>query len=121
MKKSLVAIILIVAAFLSSCQEKKSTNRIYVFSQPGCMHCEHAKSYMDRYYADYDIKDMNIREGNNMGYMLRYARKYKVPEQDLGTPFIVMGNNYVMGWGDDQQKQFNRYVKDFSPKAKPTK
>lgn len=118
MKKSFIALVLIFTAFLSACQEKKSTNRIYVFSQPGCMHCEHAKSYMDRYYANYDIKDLNIHEGNNMSYMLRYARKYKVRTQDLGTPFIVMGDNYIMGWGRDQEKKFNRYAKNFSPKPK---
>ena len=118
MKKAFLSIALILTVFLSACREKKTTNRIYVFSQPGCIHCEHAKSYMNRYYANYDIKDMNIREGNNMGYMLRYARKYKISEQNLGTPLIIMGDNYVMGWGTEQQKDFNRYVKNFTPKSK---
>lgn len=118
MKKAFLSIALILTVFLSACQEKKTTNRIYVFSQPGCVHCEHAKSYMNRYYANYDIKDMNIREGNNMGYMLRYARKYKISEQNLGTPLIIMGDNYVMGWGTEQQRDFNRYVKNFTPKSK---
>ena len=118
MKKAFLSIALILTVFLSACQEKKTTNRIYVFSQPGCIHCEHAKSYMNRYYANYDIKDMNIREGNNMGYMLRYARKYKISEQNLGTPLIIMGDNYVMGWGTEQQRDFNRYVKNFTPKSK---
>lgn len=118
MKKAFLSIALILTVFLSACQEKKTTNRIYVFSQPGCIHCEHAKSYMNRYYANYDIQDMNIREGNNMGYMLRYARKYKISEQNLGTPLIIMGDNYVMGWGTEQQRDFNRYVKNFTPKSK---
>ena len=117
MKKILMALFFVTAITLGGCQEKVSkTNRIYVFSQPGCSHCEHAKNYMDRYYKGYDIKDMNIREGNNMGYMLRYARKYKIPEQTLGTPLIIMGDNYIMGWGDDQQRKFNRYAKNFRPK-----
>ena len=63
---------------------------------------------------------MNIHEGNNMGYMLGYARKFKVSQQSLGTPFIVMGNQYIMGWGNQQVKDFNRYAKNFRPTMKQT-
>lgn len=117
MKRLLRGMLFVVMVMLSGCnEEQNATNRIYVFSQPGCGHCEHAKSYMSRYYQGYDIKEMNIREGNNMGYLQRYARKFKVPAETLGTPFIVMGDNYIMGWGENQQKQFNRYAKAFKPK-----
>lgn len=119
MKRFLTAAMLMVSLFLSGCNEEKtSTNRIYVFSQPGCGHCEHARAYMERYYQGYDIKELNIREGNNMGYLQRSARKFKVPAETLGTPFIVMGEHYIMGWGTEQQKEFNRYAKEFTPKDK---
>ncbi|MBR5154333.1 MAG: lipoprotein [Alphaproteobacteria bacterium] len=117
MKRILGLFILGLTLFLSACNEKTYTNRIYVFSQPGCGHCTNAHHYMARYYKDYDIKELNIREGSNMGYMLRYAKKFKVPEQTLGTPFIVMGDNYVMGWGSEQIKEFNKYAKSFKPKS----
>lgn len=116
MKRLFTALMLVVTLFLSGCKEETNTNRIYVFSQPGCGHCEHARAYMERYYRNYDIKDLNIREGDNMNYLLRYARKFKVSERTLGTPFIVMGENYIMGWGAQQQKDFNRYAKNFKPK-----
>jgi len=115
MKKIFISLMLAVSVLLSGCSKKEPENRIYVFSQPGCQHCEHAKEYFNRYYKNYDIKEMNIHEGNNMGDLLQYARKYKIPQQDLGTPLIIMGNNYVMGWGDQQQKDFNRYIKNFKP------
>lgn len=119
MKRLLSALMLVVLVMLGGCNDEKTvTNRIYVFSQPGCGHCEHARSYMERYYQGYDIKELNIREGNNMGYLQRSARKFKVPAETLGTPFIVMGDNYVMGWGSEQQRQFNRYAKNFHPKQK---
>ncbi len=105
---------------ISGCKSESNTNRIYIFSQPGCVHCEHAREYLQRYYKDYDIKEMNIREGNNMGYMLGYARKFKVSQQNLGTPFIVMGDQYIMGWGNQQVKDFNRYAKNFRPTMKQT-
>lgn len=116
MKRILLSLFLAITCFLTACQEETKTNRIYVFSQPGCGHCVHAKAYMDRYYKNYDIKDLNIREGKNMSYLLRYARKFKVPAQSLGTPFIILGDNYIMGWGVEQQRKFNVLAKNFSPK-----
>lgn len=119
MKRIFTALMLVAALFLGGCDEEKTTtNRIYVFSQPGCGHCEHARIYMLRYYQNYDIKELNIREGNNMGYLQRSARRFNVPASSLGTPFIVMGEHYIMGWGAEQQKQFNRYAKAFKPKTK---
>lgn len=120
MKKILACVLLMASMIMSGCKSENATNRIYVFSQPGCIHCEHAREYMQRYYKNYDIKELNIREGNNMGYMLGYARKFKVSQQSLGTPFIVMGNQYIMGWGNQQVKDFNRYAKNFRPAVKQT-
>ncbi len=121
MKRIFTVLMLAVTVMLSACKEETPVNRIYVFSQPGCIHCEHAREYLNRYYKNYDIKELNIHEGNNMGYMVRYAQKFKVPQQSLGTPFIVMGNHYIMGWGNDQVKDFNRYAKNFKPKSAPAK
>lgn len=118
MKKIVMSMLMVVAVLLGGCQEKRTPNNsIYVFSQVGCGHCEDARSYMRRYYSNYDIKELNIHKGGNMQYLLRYAQKYKIPQQSLGTPLIVMGNNYVMGWGTEQMKQFNRYIKNFKPKT----
>lgn len=119
MKRILRALMLVIIVLLSGCNEEKTSgNRIYVFSQPGCGHCENARAYMERYYQGYDIKELNIREDNNIGYLQRSARRFKVPMETLGTPFIVMGDHYIMGWGTEQQKAFNRYAKDFKPVAK---
>jgi glutaredoxin len=119
MRKILICLCLFLCFILTACKEEKNvaSNRVYFFSQPGCIHCEHAKAYLSRYYKNYDIKELNIREGKNMGYMLSFARHFKVPEQTLGTPFIVLGQNYVMGWGEEQQRQFNRYIRQFKPKT----
>ena len=120
MKRLFTVLMLCATLALGGCKDSTSpqANRIYVFSQPGCGHCEHAREYMARYYRGYDIKELNIREGNNMGYLMRYAKKFKIPEQTLGTPFIVMGDHYVLGLGEQQVKDFNRYAKNFKPAAK---
>lgn len=118
MKKIFGAVLFVAMLMLGGCNEEKNSNQVYMFSQPGCGHCEHAQAYIARYYKGYNIKEVNIREGNNMAYLMRYAQKFNIPTQTLGTPLFVMGENYVMGWGTEQQKQFNRYIKDFKPADK---
>lgn len=119
MKRILSVLMLVTIVLLGGCtEEQTSENRIYVFSQPGCGHCQNAHAYMASYYKEYDIKELNIREGNNMAHLLRTARRFKVPTETLGTPFIVMGDHYIMGWGAEQQKDFNRHAKNFKPKTK---
>ena len=116
MKRIFSLFFLSMILFLSACNEKVNINRIYVFSQPGCSHCISASAYLSRYYKNYDIKEINIREGANMNYMLRYAKKFKINQQLLGTPFIIMGDKYIMGWGQKQIKEFNQNIKNFKPK-----
>ena len=115
MKRIFTILFIGLSLFLSACNETVDTNRIYVFSQPGCGHCVNAHEYMLRYYENYDIKELNIREGSNMSYMLRYAKKFKINEQTLGTPLIIMGDKYIMGWGKNQIKEFNQNIKNFKP------
>ncbi len=118
MKKIFSTLLFATMLMLGGCNEEKVSNRVYMFSQPGCGHCEHAHAYITRYYKGYDIQEINIREGNNLTYLMRYAQKFNIQAPALGTPFIVLGDNYVMGWGTEQQKQFNRYIKNFKPAQK---
>lgn len=115
--KYLKLILCVVIMFISSCKED-SSNTIYVFSQPGCGHCINAHNYMQRYYKNYDIKEINIHEGNNMNKLYSYAKKHKIPNQKLGTPLIIMGNEYILGWGNEQTKAFNRNIKKYKPITK---
>ena len=121
MRKLLSVILVGIGVLLSGCKEEVDSSKVYVFSQPGCGHCINAHEYMARYYKNYDIKELNIREGSNMNHMIRYARKFKVAEQTLGTPFIVIGDNYIMGWGNEQVKEFNRLMKNLKPSTSKNK
>ena len=116
MKHLFRTLIFIATIMLSACNENMEKDQIYVFSQPGCGHCVNAHEYMERYYKDYNIKEINIREGTNVNQLMKYANKFKVSQNSLGTPFIVIGDKYIMGWGNDQVKEFNRLAKEFKNK-----
>ena len=116
MKHLLTTLMFIATIMLSACNDSSSKNTIYVFSQPGCGHCINAHDYMERYYKDYNIKEVNIREGANINHLMKYAKKFKVSQNSLGTPFIGIGDKYIMGWGNEQVKEFNRLAKEFNNK-----
>lgn len=113
----LKALLFACIVLVSACKED-SSNTIYVFSQPGCGHCINAHNYIQRYYSDYDIKEINIHQANNMNKLRSYAHKFKIPSQKLGTPLIVMGDEYILGWGKEQTKAFNRNIKKYKPITK---
>ena len=50
-----------------------------------------------------------------IGYGLQ--DKFYLDKSKLGTPLICMGQNVILGWGEDQQKQFDEYVIIFMQNA----
>ena len=67
----------------------------------------------------YDLDIIHVHSPVSLGATaIKYAKKYHIPGESLGTPLIVMGNHYVMGWGEEQQRQFNRYARNFRPQRK---
>ena len=48
MKRIFTVLALAATMALGACKEETAANRIYVFSQPGCPHCEHAEEYISR-------------------------------------------------------------------------
>ena len=68
---------------------------------------------MNEKYPNLEMKLINIRQSReNFELLLKCAKKFNIGN-NLGTPLICMGDNYIMGWSEEQQKQFDEYVKDF--------
>ena len=117
MHKFAKLLVLFLMFFVTSCDtQERSGNAVYFFTQPGCIHCEHARDYINRYYPKHNIKELNVREQQNMGLLMHSVKKMKINSDSIGTPFIVIGDHYVMGWGNEQVKQFNQYIRKIKPR-----
>ena len=88
-------------------------NHIYFFEQSTCPHCHHAKAYIQKTYPNVAIQYMDVQKPENQKSFFACADKFYLDQTKLGTPLICMGQNVVLGWGEDQQKQFDEYVKIF--------
>lgn len=112
MKKIWLLLFCFLMTACSQPDDAVSNDRIYFFFATGCSHCHNALEYIDKNYPKLDLTKVNV--GNRAGYdlLLRAAAKFKI-SGNLGTPLIVFGNDFIMGWGDTTSKKFDAKIKRF--------
>ena len=95
-------------------QAEDGKSAILYFYFPGCPYCKDTEDFLDVLELKYKkiaIKKINIKESNkNMELANFYALSLMGEEKLLGVPFIVMGNEYILGWGENKQEELESYV-----------
>ena len=91
---------LIMDSFLESVNQQSSKSQKLVILQ----------KYLDENYANLPIERLNIADKDNMRKLLLCADKFKLNYDDLGTPFFCMGDHYIIGWADEDIKEFEQYL-----------
>ena len=88
---------------------------IYFFSHIGCPFCEQALKYISKKYGEsIRMEVIVIDKGKeNVNLFIKASEKYNLDKRQLGTPLIAMGKNYILGWGQEGQRKFDEYVKEF--------
>ncbi len=87
--------------------------KIYHFYQPMCPHCHEAIDYINVAYPDVKMELVDITTGGeNYNLFIKCAKKFNLG-REIGTPLFCMGGHYIMGWSEEQKKQFDEYVKEF--------
>ena len=90
-----------------------SSNHIYFFYQTSCPHCHYAADYISKKYPDLKMINLDVRQQGNFNLFLKCAGKFKLDQNELGTPLICMGDHYIMGWSDTDKVKFDSYVQKF--------
>jgi len=114
LRKLLTGLFSISILFLASCKDDNSLqylskNEIYFFYQETCPHCHTAAQYIKEKYPDLKVKGLDIKMPGNMKLFQQAVKDYKITTA-AGTPLIGMGDKYIMGWGDEEVKAFDKYV-----------
>lgn len=94
-------------------QEKSSINynEIHYFYQTNCFYCKLAVEYINSNIPNTKMKMVNINNKENIDLFLRFAKKHNLDKNNLGTPFISVGENYIMGWDDESGDNLKEYIK----------
>ena len=87
--------------------------QIYFFYQERCPHCHHARDYIKEKYPRLAVEYRDIAVQKNLSDFYKYAKKFNLKDEELGTPLICMGKHVILGWNDKEKTNFDTYVKPF--------
>ncbi len=102
---------LFIAVFLSivgqsQAEDEISSDKIYFFTYKGCPYCQRADEYINKIHPNLNIEKIDIYKPGGMYLFKKCAEKFNLG-RNIGTPLFCMGNDYIMGWSEDNQKRFN--------------
>lgn len=102
---------LFIAVFLSivgqsQAEDEISSDKIYFFTYKGCPYCQRADEYINKTHPNLNIEKIDIYKPGGMYLFKKCAEKFNLG-RNIGTPLFCMGNDYIMGWSEDNQKRFN--------------
>ena len=55
---------------------------------------------------------VNVANAGGYELLVKCARKFKLGNQ-IETPLLCMGDNYLMGWAPEYETKFDSYVKPY--------
>ena len=86
---------------------------IVVYTQKTCGWCKKAMAYIDENVRPSNpnvvIQEIDIGAQANFKKMTADARRFKV-EREVGTPFIVANDDFIVGWTDDAPAKLHRMI-----------
>lgn len=92
-------------------------NRVIVFSQPACKSCKKEKDYINdilkEKYPQITVKYYDVTKSKNMKLLRTYFERYGLSEKQLVTPVTFVGDNYMIGYKNDETsgKQLEAMIK----------
>ena len=87
-------------------------DKIYFFSYDGCPYCQTADEYIRKNWTGLNIEKIDIYKPGGMYLFKQCAEKFKLG-RNVGTPLFCMGDNYLMGWSDENREKFDKYCPAF--------
>lgn len=90
-----------------------SENKIYFFYSNYCPHCHAALTYIKAKHPNLELSMVNVENAGGYKLLVQAVKEYKINGTSVGTPLLLMGKNYLMGWAPEYETQFENYVQPF--------
>ncbi len=86
--------------------DQQPNSELMVFVQDGCLHCQHAEEFLalngDK-YKDVDIVFYNLKNRVSQVLLFKNIARLNIPQDGLGTPIFIMGDEYIIGFGENEK------------------
>ncbi len=132
MKKILIAICCLVLTFMPITAKAASKEKIkvYIFYGDGCPHCHRAFEFfksIDEEYGKYYklVKYETWYSSSNNKMMFKVAEKMGTDTENLGVPYIIIGDKTFEGYTESYDDDIKKAIKDayesenYEDKVKP--
>lgn len=134
MKKILMTLclLLLVIPTMVSAKEKEKVN-VYIFHGNGCPHCAKALEFFDNIKEEYGKYYKLVKyetwtsfsAKRNTEMMYKVAEAYDVDTEQLGVPFIIIGDQVFKGYTESYDEDIKKAIMDaynngnYEDKVKP--
>jgi glutaredoxin len=132
MKKLLIAVCCLLLVFIPMTTKAASKEKVkvYIFYGDGCPHCHRAfeffKSIEDEYGKYYKlVKYETWYSSSNNKMMFQVAEKMGTDTENLGVPYIIIGDKTFEGYTESYDEDIKKAIKDayenddYKDKVKP--
>lgn len=107
---------LTVVLLLAACGKTENglaDDKVYFFFSNTCPHCHHALEYINAKYPNLEMAMVNVGNPEGLDLLVKAAQKFKLGN-NVGTPLIVFGDKYLMGWSSEYETEFDKYVRPYA-------
>lgn len=113
MRKFLLTLAFILFSGQAMAEDELARDKIYFFTHNGCPYCEMAEEYIANNMQNTAIELVSIDKPGGMYLFSKCVQKFKLG-REVGTPLFCMGDDYLMGWSEENQRKFVEMSKKFS-------
>ena len=106
---------LTVVLLLSACGKTENglvDDKVYFFFSNTCPHCHHALEYINAKYPNLEMAMVNVGNPEGLRMLAQAAKDFEMGDS-VGTPLMVFGDNYLMGWSVEYEPRFDEYVRPY--------
>lgn len=84
--------------------EDINSNELSVFVQDGCIHCKQAEEFLNNNKFDnISVVFYNLKDESSLNYLFKQVARLNIPQDNLGTPILVLDNKYIIGFGEAEK------------------
>ncbi len=87
-----------------------SDEKITMYSQRFCPHCQQALQYIQKNHPKLKIEIVELNNKEAIERLYACADKFKIARNRVGTPLICFEKDYVMGWSSENAKKFEKLI-----------
>jgi uncharacterized membrane protein len=118
LKQITLLLILLLALCVSPvhAQAPQPVVRAVMFWMDGCPHCEDVIANVlpplrEKYGSQFDLFMIEVKGQEDVDLLYRIAASYKIPKEQTGVPFLILGDQVLVG--SDQAQQLPTLIDDY--------